>query len=203
MYDYLVKIKKLIITLLFILFWSHGSYSKDLFHYVAKKDPPKLIVGNTGFNDALNDEINDLSIYLGIGKGEKPIYSSFNQLLINSDVDGEIEFNDKNYFIVSGCRPRSCPEKGYLWVDKKNKIVLGAMIHYFLNDKKDTDNGYLLVISKKFKSFEKLPKKFKKDLDKWLSRLTTWDYVNNNGNKPLKPSVIRFINSENIIKIIK
>ena len=87
--------------------------------------------------------------------------------------------------------------------DKKNKIVLGAMIHYFLNDKKDTDNGYLLVISKKFKSFEKLPKKFKKDLDKWLSRLTTWDYVNNNGDKPLKPSVIRFINSENIIKVIK
>ena len=196
-------IKKLILTLLFILFWSHNSYSKDLFHYVAKKDPPKLIVEHEGFNNALNDEINDLSIYLGIGKGDKPIYSSFNQLLINSDVDGEIEFNDKNYFIVSGCRPRSCPEKGYLWVDKKNKIILGAMIHYFFDNKKDTDNGYLLIISKKFKSFNELPKKFNKDLDKWLSKLTTWDYVNNNGDKPLKPSVIRFINSENKIKLLK
>lgn len=198
-----MEIKKLLITLFVIIFWSFDLYSKDLFQFVTKKHPPKLIVGYAGFNDALNDEINDLSIYLGIGKGEKPIYSSFNQLLINSDVDGEIEFNDKSYFIVSGCRPRSCPEKGYLWVDKKNKIVLGAMIHYFFDDKKDTDNGYLLVISKKFKSFKKLPKKFNKDLNKWLSKLTTWDYVNNNGDKPLKPSVIRFINSENKIKVIK
>ena len=45
----------------------------------------------------------------------------------------EININDDRYFIISGCRPHSCPEKG-LWIDK-NKIVLGAMIHYFIESK--------------------------------------------------------------------
>ena len=39
------------------------------------------------------------------------------------------------------------------------------MIHYFIDDKKDTDNGYLLIISKRFKSYGDLPRKFNEDLD--------------------------------------
>ena len=194
--------KKFLTTLIVILFFNSASFSKDLFEYISSDHPPKLIVGYEGFNESLNKEINDLNIYLGIGKGKKPIYNSFNKLLINSDADGEVEFNDKNYFIVSGCRPRSCPEKGFLWIDKKEKIVLAAMIHYFIDDKKDTDNGYLLIISKKFKSYNDLPIKFNEDLNNWLLKLTTWDYVKNDIKK-LTPSVIRFVNSENKIEIIK
>ncbi len=181
---------------------SGNAYSKNLFEYISSNHPPKLIVGYDGFNEALNKEINDLNIYLGIGKGKKPIYNSFNKLLINSDADGEVEFNDENYFIVSGCRPHSCPEKGFLWIDKKEKIILAAMIHYFIDDKKDIDNGYLLIISKEFKSYNDLPIKFNKDLKNWLSKLTTWDYVKNDIKK-LTPSVKRFVNSENKIEIIK
>ena len=194
--------KKFLTTLIVILFFNSASFSKDLFEYISSDHPPKLIVGYEGFNESLNKEINDLNIYLGIGKGKKPIYNSFNKLLINSDTDGEVEFNDKNYFIVSGCRPRSCPEKGFLWINKKDKIVLAAMIHYFIDDKKDTDNGYLLIISKKFKSYNDLPIKFNEDLKNWLLKLTTWDYVKNDIKK-LTPSVIRFVNSENKIEIIK
>ena len=184
------------------LLLSGNAYAKSLFEYISSNHPPKLIVGYDGFNEALNKEINDLNIYLGIGKGKKPIHNSFNQLLINSDADGEIEFNDENYFIVSGCRPHSCPEKGFLWINKKEEIVLAAMIHYFIDDKKDTDNGYLLIISKKFKSYTELPKKFNEDLNAWLSTRSTWDYVKNDIKK-LTPSVKRFINSENKIKIIE
>ena len=194
--------KKLLGIVVLGLLLSGNAYSKNLFEYISSNHPPKLIVGYDGFNEALNKEINDLNIYLGIGEGQKPIYNSFNKLLINSDADGEVEFNDKNYFIVSGCRPHSCPEKGFLWIDKKKKIILAAMIHYFIDDKKDIDNGYLLIISKEFKSYNDLPIKFNKDLKNWLSKLTTWDYVKNDIKK-LTPSVKRFVNSENKIEIIK
>ena len=194
--------KKLFGIIALLLFLSGNVFAKNLYEYISMDHPPKLIVGYEGFNEALNKEINDLNIYLGIGKGKKPVYNSFNKLLINSDTDGEVEFNDKNYFIVSGCRPRSCPEKGFLWINKKDKIVLAAMIHYFIDDKKDTDNGYLLIISKKFKSYNDLPIKFNEDLKNWLLKLTTWDYVKNDIKK-LTPSVIRFVNSENKIEIIK
>ena len=76
------------------------------------------------------------------------------------------------------------------------------MIHYFVDNKKDTDNGYLLIISKKFKSYTDLPKKFNEDLNAWLLTRTTWDYVKNDIKK-LTPSVKRFINSENKIEIIE
>ena len=194
--------KKLLGIVVLGLLLSGNAYSKNLFEYISSNHPPKLIVGYDGFNEALNKEINDLNIYLGIGEGKKPIYNSFNKLLINSDADGEVEFNDENYFIVSGCRPHSCPEKGFLWIDKKEKIILAAMIHYFIDDKKDIDNGYLLIISKEYKSYNDLPIKFNKDLKNWLSKLTTWDYVKNDIKK-LTPSVKRFVNSENKIEIIK
>ena len=194
--------KKLLGIVVLGLLLSGNAYAKNLFEYISSDHPPKLIVGYDGFNEALNKEINDLNIYLGIREGKKPIYNSFNQLLINSDADGEIEFNDENYFIVSGCRPHSCPEKGFLWIDKKEKIVLAAMIHYFIDDKKDIDNGYLLIISKKFKSYNDLPRKFNEDLNAWLSTRSTWDYVKNDIKK-LIPSVKRFVNSENKIKKIK
>ena len=194
--------KKLFGIIALLLFLSGNAFAKNLYQYTSMDLPPKLIVGYEGFNEALNKEINDLNIYLGIGKGKKPIYNSFNKLLINSDADGEVEFNDKNYFIVSGCRPRSGPEKGFLWIDKKEKIVLAAMIHYFIDDKKDTDNGYLLIISKKFKSYGELPRKFNEDLDVWLSTRSTWDYVKNDIKK-LTPSVKRFINLDNKIETVK
>ena len=76
------------------------------------------------------------------------------------------------------------------------------MIHYFIDDKKDTDNGYLLIISKKFKSYDDLPRKFNEDLDAWLSTRSTWDYVKNDIKK-LTPSVKRFINLDNKIEMIK
>ena len=60
-----------------------------------------------------------------------------------------------------------------------------------------TFNKCMIVIDKK------VPKKFKKDLNNWISILTTWDFENNNPDKPLRPTVTRFINSNNQIKKIK
>ena len=197
--------KKFLIYILVILFWGSVSYSKDLFEYLKSDQPPPLIIGHTDFDKALKNYVSDLNLYLGMSKDKKPVNDTFYLLLINGSAShDEININDDKYFIISGCRPRSCPEKGFLWIDKKNKIVLGAMIHYFIDsgDNRNED-GNLLIFSNKFNSYKKVPKKFKKDLNNWISILTTWDFENNNPDKPLRPTVTRFINSNNQIEKIK
>ena len=197
---------KKILTFLFInLIFISPSHSKDLFEYLKSVQPPQLILGHIDFDKTLNKEISDLSIYLGMGKNKKPVNETFFWTLRNGSAShDEININDDKYFIISGCRPRSCPEKGFLWIDKKNKIVLGAMIHYFIDsgDNRNED-GNLLIFSNKFNSYKKVPKKFKEDLNNWISILTSWDFENNNPDKPLRPTVTRFINSNNQIEKIK
>ena len=200
-----MEMRKYLIYILVVLFWSSTSYSKDLFEYLKSNQPPPLILGHIDFDKALNREISDLSIYLGMGKNKKPINETFFWTLRNGSAShDEININNDRYFIISGCRPRSCPEKGFLWIDKKKKIVLGAMIHYFIDTMENrNEEGNLLVFSNKFTSYKKVPKKFKKDLDSWISILTSWDFENNNPNKPLRPTVTRFINSNNQIEQIE
>ena len=65
--------RKYLIYILVVLFWSSASYSKDLFEYLKSDQPPPLILGHTDFDKALNREISDLSIYLGMSKNKKPI----------------------------------------------------------------------------------------------------------------------------------
>ena len=197
--------KKYLIYILFVLFWSSASYSRDLFEYLKSDQPPPLILGHIDFDKALNKEVSDLSLYLGMSKNKKPINETFFWTLRNGSAShDEININDDRYFIISGCRPHSCPEKGFLWIDKKNKIVLGAMIHYFIESKDNRNkDGSLLIFSNKFTSYKEVPKKFKKDLNNWISILTTWDFENNNPNKPLRPTVTRFINSDNKMEKIK
>ena len=136
-----------------------------------------------------------------MSKKEIPLVKNLFQVLRNSDGDyDEIAINNKDYFIVSGCRFHSCPEKGILWIDKKNKIVIGAIVHYFLDKKENyNEDGNLLIISKQFNSFEDLPDQFNKDLRNWLSIITYYDYTIRE-NKQLKPTIIKFINSKNKIK---
>jgi len=100
--------RKYLIYILVVLFWSSASYSKDLFEYLKSDQPPPLILGHIDFDKALNREISDLSIYLGMGKNKKPINETFFWTLRNGSAShDEININDDRYFIISGCRPRS------------------------------------------------------------------------------------------------
>ena len=170
------------------------------FHHVVTEDDD--------FQKLLSKEINNLPIYFGTSKDKEPFNSMFPELIRNhSAFFKEIEINDEIYFINSGCRFQSCGEKGYLWIDKKNKIVLGANIHYFFNDKKKFNRqGDLLIFSKKFSSYNDLPDQFKGDLQKWVSRVTFYDPFEEDKDKQTKPFLpknIRFLNSQNKILILE
>ena len=192
--------KKLISILVFSLLLNSNVYA-DLYKFFELKEDPKIIIDEIDFDTSLITELNDLEFYLGIGRGNNPVNKSLYELLRNSAAEfEEIQINNDRYFIVSGCRYQSCPEKGFLWIDKKEKIVIGAMIHYFFETKENRNrDGNLLIMSKQFKNFDDLPNQFNKDLKKWLSAIKVYDF-SIGGNKDLKPAAKRFLNSENIFR---
>ena len=139
-------------------------------------------------------------MYLGQSKNDKkiPLVGMFYQTLqSNSSKFDELSVNNEGHFKVSGCRSQSCSEKSLLWIDKKNKIVIGVMLHYFLDSKATSkDENYLLIFSKKINSVEDFPDDFKSTLKTWVSSLIQYDYETKK-NIPLRPTVINFINSKN------
>jgi len=164
-----------------------------------------VVIEDNDFQKLLSKEINNLPIYFGTSKDKEPFNSIFPELIRNhSAFFKEIEINDEIYFINSGCRFQSCGEKGYLWIDKKNKIVLGANIHYFFNDKDNFNSqGDLLIFSKTFSTFNDLPKEFKNNLNNWLSTIVIYDFLEKDKDKQMKPFIpknIRFLNSQNELK---
>jgi hypothetical protein len=194
--------KKQFLIILLTLFLN-GLANADLYSFLDSKDEPKVIIDEINFDTELIKELNDLKFYLGIGRENNPINESLYELLRNSAAEfEETQINNKRYFIVSGCRYQSCPEKGFLWIDKKEKIVIGAMVHYFFKTQNNySKEGDLLVMSKKFQNYNDLPKQFNRDLDKWLSSIKIYN-LQNGGTKKLKPRMKRFVNSENVITIL-
>ena len=195
--------KKFFIIIL-LIFFSTGLSNASLYNFLDTKDDPKVTIDKLDFDTELLRELNDLKIYLGIGRGDTLINETLYELLRNSAAEfDETIINNDRYFVVSGCRYQSCPEKGFLWIDKKEKIVIGALIHYFFKTQDNYNkDGNLLVISKKFKSYNDLPQQFNNDLEQWLSSIKIYDFSTGK-NKSFKPAVKRFVNSNNLITEIK
>jgi len=192
--------KKVLGIIVLGLLLSGNAYA-DLYKFFELKEDPKIIIDEIDFDTSLITELNDLEFYLGIGRGNNPVNKSLYELLRNSAAEfEEIQVNNDRYFIISGCRYQSCPEKGYLWIDKKEKIVVGAMIHYFFETRENRNrDGNLLIMSKQLKNFDDLPSQFIKDVEQWLSIIKVYD-IASGGIKDLKPTVKRFLNSENKIR---
>ena len=191
--------KKLVIFIFLGLICFLPASAKDLFEIINQTEEAKRLLKGD-FKKLLSEEINNLSIYLGQSKNNEkiPLVDMFySNLKANAYETKEVSVNDDDYFIVSGCRHQSCSEKALLWIDKKNKIVVGAMIHYFLDTKESSkDENYLLIFSKKFDKYKDLPEVYKSALSSWLSGLTEYDIATKK-NIPLITSIKNFINSEN------
>jgi hypothetical protein len=195
--------KKILPIIFFSLLWFIPVIADDLFKLIEREEDPKSIISsdpNYDFEKALAKEVNDLSMYLGYSRNDKkiPLVGMFYETLqSNSSKLDELSFNNEDHFIVSGCRSQSCSEKSLLWIDKKNKIVVGVMLHYFLDSKATSkDENYLLIFSKKINSVEDLPDDFKFALNAWISNLTQYDYETEK-DIPLRPTVVNFINKKN------
>ena len=95
--------------------------------------------------------------------------------------------NDR-YIVASACRAHSCPEKGFVWIDTKEKLLIGLILHYFFEKEENLDDGYFLIFSKNYQTFDKLPEQFFISLKEWIKE------------EKINPEKIRFIGTDNSIK---
>ena len=138
--------------------------------------------------------VPDKILYLGISYDGKPnkLVNIF-QILIHGNDKSETASSDKRHVVYEGCKPRDCGNKGMLWIDTKSKLAVGVVSHSFweVPDFSKYKKNQIFIFSNFISNPKDLPKKFIDDYKKWLIK------------NEFKPSVIRFLNSNDEIGIIK
>ena len=87
---------------------------------------------------------------------------------------------------TSACRRSSCDEKGFVFIDTKNKLTIGLIRHFFLNSG-TFSKGDFLIFSKSHKSFEEVPKIFIEKVKEWSKK------------REINSNVVRFIGADDKI----
>ena len=128
--------------------------------------------------------VQDKLFYMGITPTGEPnkLLNIFAILIsmINTDVYSE----DKRYFVREGCKPRDCGNKGFLWVDLKDKVAIGVIIHHFW-EKQDFIGDQIFIFSNFFEDSKDLPDEFIKIYSNFIKKIE------------IEPSLYRFLNSKN------
>jgi len=108
--------------------------------------------------------------FLGMTKGEEETLSyHLHEVLGSSDKVREVRVKD-GVLNISGCRYKSCDEKGLVWIDTRSNKEIFVILHYFYNDSEYQPKGDLLVFSNDYDSARELPKRFRIDLLNWKKR---------------------------------
>jgi hypothetical protein len=139
------------------------NYNAELFDLINKKDTARTILKDKEFEYALSKEINEK--WIDFSRKGKDQWSFLNEkfyyLLFNSSLAAvDININNSKFFIVSGCADISCDEGALLYIDKKNKVVIGSIVHKYLGKDNLTEINSVVIFSKKVDVFQDLPKNF-------------------------------------------
>ena len=155
-----------------------------------------VYAGQKEFNNWLNSFglskpiVQDKIFYMGISYDGKPnkLINIFAILIsmINEDVYSE----DKRYFVREGCKPRDCGNKGFLWVDLKDKVAIGVITHSFWEklDFNDHIDDQIFIFSNFFEDSKNFPDEFMITYLNWIK------------THEIEPSLYRFLNSKNELK---
>ena len=159
------------------------NYNADLFDLINKKDTARNILKGREFEYALSKEVNDK--FIDFKFEGKDRYSFLNEqfyhlLSYSSKKAYEVDINNDDFFIVTGCADLSCNEAGLLYIDKKNKIVIGATNSEVLSNITNTDVSAIFVFTKKISEFKELPNDFFKQLADFT--VTMYFFTKREGN---------------------
>ena len=133
------------------------NYNAELFDLINKKDTARNILKHREFEYALSKEINEK--WIDFSRKGNDQWSFLNEKfyhLLNSSSKkaNEIDINNDDFFIVTGCVDISCDEGALLYVDKKNKVVIGSIVHKFLSIDNLTEVNSVVMFSKKIDLFK-------------------------------------------------
>ena len=151
------------------------------------------LVWDDKFIQLLEYNIPSISLYLGMSKRNKvPLLDNI-QAVLGGPPDAIKYFNNRRYVVASACRAHSCPEKGLVFIDTKDKKIIGIIRHFFLNDLDSySEDGNFLIFSKNHKTFNDIPKMFFEVVKEWGKE------------RELSPKKVRFVGADNkIIDVTK
>lgn len=183
--------KKFLTFLLIILFWNTSGFSKD-FNWLKKLETPHPFVYGASVLDLVQNKIPKTKIYLGMTKNKEKLslFEHFKMVLSTRSDPDEFDRVDSKVFAFSGCRYQSCPEKGFIWIDKDNEIIIGSILHFFINDSGYKPVGDILIFSNQVNEFKDIPNNYNVDFENWIS------------SSKINYEELRFIGSDNEIMII-
>lgn len=122
------------------------------------------LIPDKRFLELVNNFVPEVEIDLGMGRPHS-LADTFLEF-IGGPPDKVTRL--QNGIVLSGCRAHSCNEKAWLWVDVKNQIVAGAMIHYVFQGEY-SEKPSLLYFSKT-PIAQSLSGDSRKALNEWLDR---------------------------------
>lgn len=190
-------------SILFIYFLISISYANDclidedesnLFIYLKNfnncypEESTNTYISNEKFRLFLEDQFDKPhKLYLGLG--DKTSLLDYLKEVLGGPPNSAI-YHDERYLVVSGCRHHSCPEKGMIWIDFKEKKTVASIVHFFY-ETKDYQESFM-IFTNSYNSFNDLPDEFGQHLVEWAKRVRIYDddhqlrFVGNN-NKIVKP----------------
>ena len=144
--------------------------------FTQKSKYPKFnnhqLFSSKNFSSFIKRNLNSKkTFYLGMTKGEEETLFYHLHEVLTSGTDSDREVGVKNGVLnISGCRYRSCEEKGLVWIDTRSNKEIFVILHYFYNYSEYQPKGDLLVFSNDYDSARELPKRFRIDLLNWKKR---------------------------------
>jgi hypothetical protein len=129
------------------------------------------------FNDFIEFNISYANtLYLGMTKkGENEDFIYHLREVLGGPPE-KVRYPKDGIVVITGCRFRSCDEKGFVWMDAKNKKEVFVIISYFFNSGIFRPNGIAVIYSNDFDGKDDFPQQFFEELNSWLSSEEIYNY---------------------------
>ena len=140
------------------------------------------LIWDNEFLSFLSTNLPDGQLYY-FGQTKKGEKETLNYHMINvlGGPPKQVKVIKKDQYFISGCRFRSCPEKGFVWMDSKNNYVIFGLLVYYVDEKEYHKDGILVLFSRDFDYLDETPIEFDETLTEWFDQVS------------VDPKEIRFI----------
>lgn len=172
------KMKPLLLILVFLASYPSSAANvnnQDFYNWLVNEHTknPELNTNQLMWSDQfqnflINNMTNREPIYLGMTASDELKDLKYHMLQALSGPPDTVKVNENSSILISGCRFRSCDEKGFIWIDPINANQIFVVISYFFRNKKYRQDGYVVIYSDKFKTTSEMPENFKESLASWL-----------------------------------
>jgi len=148
-------------------------------------------------NNCINYLDKDIKYYMGMTI--KPNKESLGYHLDEVLSGGGSSFinQDKKYAVLNAFRHQSAIEKGFIWIDYKNKKMIAAIRHFMIDETPYNGSGFLFIFTNDY-TYDEFPQAFSLELMSWMEK----KFVDYKGEAKL-PTEIRIIDSTNNLMLEK